>query len=58
MRESFEWVKKIIESCNNGFHLECARKLIDIFKERYGANEEHGELMEALLRKEPMITII
>lgn len=57
-KDSAEWVKKIIDSCQNGFHLECARKLIECFKERYGEGAEHNEIMEAMVKKEPMITII
>lgn len=39
MEEHFEWVKKVIVSCKDGFQLECARNMINIFRTRYGNNE-------------------
>jgi hypothetical protein len=56
--ESAEWVIKIIDSCQNGFHLDCARKLVDCFKERYGDGGSYQKIMEKLVAKEPMIIII
>ena len=56
--ESTEWVIKIIDSCQNGFHLDCARKLVECFKERYGEGDHYQKIMESLVTKEPMITII
>lgn len=56
--ESGEWVVKIIESCQNGFHLECARKLIDCFKERYGECDQYHLILEAYNAKSPMIMVV
>jgi hypothetical protein len=55
--ESYEWVKRIIDSCNQPFHIDCARKLVECFKERFGDSEEYQVLLDQLIAKEPMIMV-
>lgn len=57
-QESFEWISRIIASCTNTFHFECAGKLLDSFKDRYGECEEWHELLRQLADKDTAITII
>jgi hypothetical protein len=35
MQEVFNWIVKIIETCNNDFHFEGIDKLIDLFYDKY-----------------------
>jgi hypothetical protein len=42
--ESAEWVKNIISSCFTKFHLECANRIISLYKEKYGKTELFEEL--------------
>lgn len=35
MNESFEWVKKNIDSCKNPFQLDCCYTLLVLFKAKY-----------------------
>lgn len=58
MQESYEFVSRVVDSCHNGFHLECAKRCIDLFFEKYGDCELHHQLMEAYLAKEPLITVL
>lgn len=57
MEECYEWVKKIIDSCNQPFHLECARKLVECFHERFGDNEQYQELLSQLVSIESMLMV-
>lgn len=36
--ETFIWVKKIIDSCENSFHLEATQRVIDNYRECYGGD--------------------
>ena len=45
----FEWIKKIIETCNNDFHFEAVDKLIELFNDKF--NDEDS-LIELRLMKE------
>jgi hypothetical protein len=43
-----DWILAVISSCNNQFHIECADKLIELYKEKYkGEDELHLELDQA-----------
>lgn len=39
MNEAFIWVLKIIASCNNPFHIDCAKAVIKCFAAKYGEDE-------------------
>jgi predicted nuclease of restriction endonuclease-like RecB superfamily len=58
MEKSYEWLKRIIDSCADSFHIECARKLIEFFKEQYGENDRYHELLSQIVGKEPMIMVV
>lgn len=36
---SFSWLEKIIESCNNQFHIDCVDVLIELYKTKYNDEE-------------------
>ena len=42
-QKSFEWVVAAIDSSTNQFHLECCRKLIDLYFQKFG-EEQKSEL--------------
>jgi hypothetical protein len=58
MQESFEWVLKVLKSCENGFHMECAKKLVECFHDRYGDGELYQSLLEEINKKEPLIMVV
>lgn len=57
MTEHFEWVLRIIDSCQHPFHLDCAKELIKLFHLRYGDVVEYEKLLERYVAKEPMIIV-
>ena len=44
----FEWIEKVIATCNNDFHFEGVDRLIELFNERY--NDPEQTLMLQLLK--------
>lgn len=58
MQEHYEWVARIIDSCYTGFHIDCAKKLIECFKERYGETEQWQSLLEKMSTKEAMHMVV
>lgn len=46
----FEWISRIIETCNNDFHFEGVDNLIELFFERTKDEEKRTELR--LLRQQ------
>jgi hypothetical protein len=40
----YDWIKKIIETCNNDFHFESVDRLIELFYEKYLDGEMRTEL--------------
>lgn len=54
---AFRWTKKIIESCHNSYHLECAIVLIDLFRNKYKNINLVDELEAILDRRKIMILI-
>lgn len=37
MEESFNWLKPIIISCENQFHIDCCNTLLKLFADKYNA---------------------
>jgi hypothetical protein len=35
MEESFNWLKPIINSCQNDFHIICCKNLLELFANKY-----------------------
>lgn len=44
MEQSYEWITRIIETCNNNFHFEAVDRLIDLFYEKYKDEKRKTEL--------------
>jgi hypothetical protein len=42
--DSAEWIKNVIGSCFTKFHFECASRMIDLYKERFGKTELFEDL--------------
>lgn len=40
----YEWIKKIIDTCNNNFHFEAVDKLIELYFDRFGDEQKKSEL--------------
>ena len=40
MEESFNWLKPIINSCGNSFHVDCCKTLLKLFAERFNLFEQ------------------
>lgn len=54
---AFRWTKKVIESCLNSYHIEAARTLITLFKDRYNNEILLDELNATLYRRTLLISI-
>lgn len=52
-----EWVRKIIASCNNSFHLEAAVVIINLYAQRHGKNKIYEDLIVEYWNIEAMILI-
>lgn len=58
MRESYEWVKRCIESCVNQWQLRTANRMIEMFIDAYGRENtvrEADDLYSSLLEKQALI---
>ena len=44
MEEIYNWILKIIGTCNSNFHFEAVDKLIDLFHEKYKDEKLTDEL--------------
>jgi len=50
--EYYVWLYSIIDSCKHDFHFDCARKLLELYKERGASEPKLLELEELLLKKD------
>ena len=57
-QETYEWVVKAINSSTNPFHIECCKKLIDLYINKFNAQSQEGELLLMLSDKENNINFI
>lgn len=57
MQESFEWVLRVLNSCENGFHLECAKKVVECFHGQYGEGPQYEQLLNEVNAKESLLMI-
>ena len=59
MKESFDWVKKCIDSCKNQWQLHSSHRLIELFEISYSEESDckkyMNELLEAITVKEALI---
>ena len=51
MKKDFEWIQKVIESCENDFHIECACRLIELFCVKYMNGNSAADLKLACAEK-------
>lgn len=42
MEESFNWLKPIINSCGNSFHVECCKTLLKLFADKFNNEKSFG----------------
>jgi hypothetical protein len=47
----FDWISKIILTCNNDFHFEAVDKLISLYYEREKNEEKHYELIALKIQR-------
>jgi len=57
MQESFEWALRVLNSCENGFHLECAKRLAEFFHGQYGECPQYEQLLNEINTKESLLII-
>ncbi len=58
LNETFEWIKKAIESSTNSFHIQCCYTLIQLFELQHGASETWqycSKLKDILLIQENIV---
>jgi hypothetical protein len=56
--KSYEWVSTAIESSNNPFHVECCKKLIELYTAKFPDGIKEAELLMLLHQKEHQINYI
>lgn len=44
MEQIYDWISRIIETCNNDFHFEAVDRLIDLFYEKFQDEKRKTEL--------------
>ena len=44
MEQIYDWISRIIETCNNDFHFEAVDRLIDLFNEKFQDEKRKTEL--------------
>lgn len=56
--KSYEWIKSAIQSSNNPFHIDCCKKLIELFVSKYNNGFKEAELLMLLYYKSNEINYI
>ena len=56
--KSFEWIKNAIDSSNNPFHIDCCKKLIELYMAMFSDLQREGDLLMRLSDKEQKINYI
>jgi hypothetical protein len=56
--KSYEWVISAINSSNNPFHVECCKKLIELYASKFPDGVKEAELLMLLHQKEHQINYI
>jgi len=51
MEHIYEWITRIIETCNNDFHFEAIDRLIELFYEKYQDEKRKIELEQLRTKK-------
>lgn len=56
--KSYEWIINAINSSNNPFHIECCKKLIELYMAKFSDTITEGELLMRLSDREQQINYI
>ena len=48
MEESFNWLKPIIASCSNQFHVDCCKTLLKLFADRHSLESQFAPAYKEL----------
>lgn len=56
--KSYEWIKSAIESSNNPFHIDCCKKLVELYNNRYSNALKEAELLLMIYDKSNQINYI
>lgn len=56
--KSYEWIYNSIKSSNNPFHVECCKKLIELFVIKFNDSNLESELIAELSMKETSINYL
>ena len=56
--KSYEWIVNAISSSNNPFHIECCKKLIELYMAKFNDTTREGELLMRLSDREHQINYI
>lgn len=61
MEQSFNWIKAVIATSQNKFHLDCCRVLIRLFTDKYNDypffSQSYGELIDDIINRETFIDL-
>ena len=44
--EVFDWIVRIVETCQNDFHFDCADKLIELFYIRFNNESRRDDILQ------------
>lgn len=53
----FDWIAKIIQTCESRFHIEAVERLINLFQEQHKDDAMRDELTRLMLEKNCEIVI-
>jgi hypothetical protein len=56
--KSYEWIANAIDSSNNPFHIDCCKKLIELFSNKFQEPLKEAELLVMLYAKIDIINYI
>jgi hypothetical protein len=56
--KSFEWIVSAIQSSTNPFHIECCKKLIELYVAKFNQPRNESVLLEMLVIKSDEVNYI
>lgn len=56
--KSFEWIVSAIQSSTNPFHIECCKKLIELYVAKFNQPRNESILLEMLVIKSDEVNYI
>jgi hypothetical protein len=56
--KSYEWIKNAIESSNNPFHIDCCKKLVELYTSKFPNSMKEAELLLMIYDKSNQINYI